>query len=276
MSDGLGIDPGSLPGVPSAQLDPNNYRPSTGGPASQRIGGSGSSGMASPDFVYWGDQEEAYYVRGTSKRIRKIPMLYPLNDSRYMLYTLAPAYQQMLEETMDNYYGAGRWDDSWKPKLWEKAINLSSNSYKYGGPDKAITPIDAFKLIAKQDSDGIKQSGAAGGAGGGGPTVSQTVQLTNPSNARALVDDALTKYLGRRATPNESEKFYQALNVQEMQNPYVTTGTRSGNASMSVTEGGFNPSTFAEDYARGQEGSAEFQAATTLLDAFIGSLKARV
>lgn len=276
MSNDKGIDPGSLPGIPSAQFDSQNYRPSMGGPAQQRIGGSGTTGLASPDLVYWGDQEEPYYVRGTSKRIRKVPYLIPLNDSRYMLDTLAPAYQKMLDDTLDKYYGKGVWDKSWRPKLWERAINISSNSYKYAGPGNAITPIDAFKLIAEQDSAGMKAAGGGAGGGGGGTTVSKTVQLTNPTNARSLVDDALTKYLGRRATPNESQKFYQALNAQERQNPYVTTTTRSGNASESLTEGGFNPSTFAEDYARGQEGSSEFQAATTLLDAFIGSLKARV
>jgi hypothetical protein len=40
-----------------------------------------------------------------------------------------------------------------------------------------------------------------------------------------------------------------------------------------VTTGGFNPSTFAEDYAQGMEGAAEFQAATTYLDAFINALR---
>jgi hypothetical protein len=40
----------------------------------------------------------------------------------------------------------------------------------------------------------------------------------------------------------------------------------------SQTRGGTDPYQFAEDYALAQEGSAEYQAATTYLDSFMSAL----
>ena len=280
MSSGFD-DPGRLPGIPSAQIDPFNLQNGSpqAGPASQRIGGSGIRGTAAPDLVYLGTREVVRYIRGTSKRVFTEPELVPLNDARYMLDTLAPDRKETIYGAMDAYYGKGRWDKTYIPKIWERAINVSANSVKYGRPGEELTPIDAFVLIAREDAAGMRASGQ-GGAGYGGTSVSSTVQLTNPQNARTLVNNALTQYLGRRASPKEATAFYKALNAQQEANPLVTTTTRGGSSaaavSRTVQEGGFDPSTFADDYARGMEGSAEFQAATTLLDTFIGSLKARV
>jgi hypothetical protein len=90
----------------------------------------------------------------------------------------------------------------------------------------------------------------------------------------------LGNFLGRAADPQEQKAFLKALNVQERQNPTVTRQTTvSGGGSSSSTSstiGGFNPSTFAKEYAAGQEGAGEFQAATSLLDTFISSLGAKV
>jgi len=104
------------------------------------------------------------------------------------------------------------------------------------------------------------------GGGGGGPT--QAVNLTDPGTAKQLMNQSLQQYLGRDATPDELEKFVTALNKAEMRNPQ--TSVRSG--STAVSAGGFNPATFAQDYAAGMEGAGEFQAVTSALDNFIGSL----
>jgi hypothetical protein len=107
---------------------------------------------------------------------------------------------------------------------------------------------------------------AARGGGRGGPT--QAVNLTDPGTAKQLMNQSLQQYLGRDATPDELEKFVTALNKAEMRNPQ--TSVRSG--STAVSAGGFNPATFAQDYAAGMEGAGEFQAVTSALDNFIGSL----
>lgn len=266
-----------------SNTNPNTYRnPTT--PAMSRLGLDRSiKGPATGNqrLVYMGEKEANVDVgvpkRGYQRRNRPVPVLVPVGDARYMMETLAPVYRQRLYDTATAYFGHSNWDYSWLDGVWERAINVSANSYAYAGKENAITPVDAFVLVADQmKAAGGGGAGGGGGGGGGGTSVRTQVQLTNPTNARSLVDNALDGYLGRKATQQEADAFYRALNVQEAKSPYVTTTSQSGSVSSSVTEGGFNPSTFAEDWARSQEGSSEYQAATTYLDAFIGALKARV
>jgi hypothetical protein len=96
--------------------------------------------------------------------------------------------------------------------------------------------------------------------------------LTDPGTAKILVDQALESYLGRKANEREMSAFTAALNNKQMQSPSTTdvVGTTA------VSSGGFNPSAFAEQFAQGQEGAGEYQAATTFLDTFVSSLKAQV
>lgn len=114
-------------------------------------------------------------------------------------------------------------------------------------------------------SRALEESGQGRG-GGGGPT--KAVNLTDPGSAKQLMNQALQQYLGRDATPRELRKFVDALNAAEMRNPQqqVVSG------STAVSMGGFNPATFAQDYAAGMEGAGEFQAVTAGLDNFINAL----
>ena len=189
------------------------------------------------------------------------------------------------------YFGHNRWEPSWQDNVWERAINISANSYYYGGEANAITPIEAFELVVADMASGSGGGRGGGGAGGGysGPvTTTQTstnVNLTDPGTARQLVNRTLAETLGRDATSQEQERFLEALNMQERRSPTVTrqtvTTTPRGVARTEVeqevmTQGGFNPAQFAEEFAESQEGAAEYQAATNLMDAFIGALRARV
>ena len=289
-----GITP--IAGIPSAKgLTMNTYVNPTS-PVAQKLGVNGASSaiIGSPSgrqrYVYMGNyttnewQGVPYKVGGAT---RQVTQLVPVADARYMMETLSPADRKKLNDTTTAYFGHNRWDPSWQDGVWERAINVSANSYAYGPQDKAITPIDAFQLVV-QDMAGSSGGGRGGAGGYKGPvTTTQTtksVNLTNPGEARGLVNKALGDYLGREATSQEQDAFLAALNMQEKRNPTITkqvsTTTPQGNnqtVSQNVqSQGGFNPSTFAQEYAQGQEGAAEFQAATNLLDTFIGSLKARV
>lgn len=112
---------------------------------------------------------------------------------------------------------------------------------------------------------GLQQAEQARG-GGGGPT--KAVNLTDPGTAKQLMNQSLQQYLGRDATPRELRKFVDALNAAEMGAPreQVVVGDTA------VTRGGFNPATFAQDYAAGMQGAGEFQAVTAGLDNFISAL----
>lgn len=210
-------------------------------------------------------------------------------------YSAFPSLSQRAKDhfygVMDKYYGKGRWDTSWVSGLWNKAVGAASYALTYEG--RRVSPLDIFEsVVSSETASGAGASGGGGGGGGagggGGPTTSisttTSVNLTDPSTARGLVNQALTQYLGREANAKEQEAFLRALNAQERMNPTVTrqrSVSQSSGSTVSQTQdvmsqGGFNPSTFAQEYAQGQEGAAEFQAATGLLDSFMSALKARV
>lgn len=244
----------------------------------------GASTAAANGPLYIKDANYAYM--GPGGKTGKQDVLVPVAQAGNSFFFLDKKAKSVLFSKMDAWYGEGRWDPSWIPKFYKRAADASA--YAYANMGAKLTPLDMFDSIL-QGQPGKTSAGSGGGGGGGGGIsesmqVATSVNLTDPSSARKLVDDALTNYLGRAATPDEQKAFQKALNMQERQSPTVTTQrsktTVSGGKGMTVssteTEGGFNPSTFAEEFARGQQGSGEYQAATTYLNTFIDSLKARV
>jgi hypothetical protein len=185
--------------------------------------------------------------------------------------------QQDFWELVDRWYEGQRdvVPQSWLPGVWHRAVTRSAMEYERG---VKMTPIDALEMEineyqAWQETNGRSSGGGGsygygygGGGGYGGGSVS-TVQLTNPTDARIILNQAMSQYMGRQATSKEIEQFVRALNAQEMANPI----TQAFEGDTTVQSGGFNPATFAEDYARAQEGSSEFQAAN-LLGSFMGML----
>lgn len=187
---------------------------------------------------------------------------------------------------LDSAYGKGAWNRGDLKDAWEMGVDISALSMT--NTDEAtryVTPLDGLLAkISEYGAMGLRPNGSAfkGGAGAGGvrSSVTKSVNLTDPASARALIDNSLTQYLGRAATSTEQQAFLKALNVQQQANPTITkqTSNTSGTSTSTTSEttGGFNPSTFAEEYARGQEGAGEFQAATSLLDTFINALGSKV
>lgn len=281
-----------LPSIPSAgRLSTQNYFPGTT-PAMQRLNVNApvvGPATGRERYVYMGevevDRPAGFPYKDPNKSVKtKVDQLVPIADARYMLYTMAPEARQRLYDTATAYFGSNNWDQSWLDGVWEKAINISANAYAYG--NQKVDPVTTFQMIV----DDMAKAGTPGGDGKytGPVTTRQTttsVNLTDPATARGLVKSALTNYLGRDANEMEQEAFLTALNAAERRSPTVTrsvsTTTPRGKAlteveSETISSGGFNPSTFAEEYAQGQEGAAEFQAATTLMDSFISALRARV
>lgn len=247
----------------------------------------GASTAAANGPVYIKDANYAYM--GPGGKTGKQDVLVPVAQAGNSFFFLDQAAKTTLFSKMDSWYGKGRWDPSWIPKFYKRAADASA--YAYANAGQKLTPLDMFDSILQgQPGKTSAGTGARGGGGGGGIGVTESMQvassvnLTDPSSARKLVDTALTNYLGRAATAQEQEVFQKALNMQERQSPTVTTqqsrtsagGGQSMTKSMTETQGGFNPSTFAEEFARGQQGSGEYQAATTYLNTFIDALKARV
>jgi hypothetical protein len=150
-----------------------------------------------------------------------------------------------------------------------------------------VTPQELMYQLAYQrgvlnDDGSFKPKKAAKDQYGTQTAVSKQVDLTDPDTARGVLDNALETYLGRKSGPQDQAAFLAALQQHERANPEISRTTQvtspgqtsGGNTTQtSLTKGGSDATQYAEDYARGQEGAAEFQAASTYLDEFMKALK---
>jgi hypothetical protein len=139
-----------------------------------------------------------------------------------------------------------------------------------------VTPLEYPEYMKQVFGPGAFGS-QGGGAGGPSTTVSESINLSNPSEARAFLDDALGRVLGRIPTALEYQNFTKALNAAETESPTVTSSTTSGKGSGSTrtkskTKGGVAPSQIAAEYARSQDMAAETLGGTLGFDAFIEAI----
>jgi len=144
---------------------------------------------------------------------------------------------------------------------WEKMVKQAAQYYAAGKTD--VTPMDIISLYAGRNI-------LTGETGAASPkkTIQKQVNLTNPDDARALLNGMLSNTLGRRATDEEIDGFMEGLHGTQRANPYVTTTTTdpAAGTSSSVTSGGVDPRGYAEQYAEGDEFGEEhatYQAAAT-------------
>jgi len=162
---------------------------------------------------------------------------------------------------MDKYYGQDKWDATKIPALWQQGVLGAATAYARG---EKITPWDALSGFI----DKALKSGTAPSSSGSGSTFRTDYNLSSESDARTLVDNALSQHLGRKATAKEQDVFYSALLKAEKANPSTMRQSKSG----STTTQGLNKEKFADEYAASQQGAGEYAAATTYLDTFLQSL----
>jgi hypothetical protein len=101
--------------------------------------------------------------------------------------------------------------------------------------------------VGRQQNARLAEAGLIKAAGG---DAGVRVNLTNPTDAKMLVDNALQQYLGRDATKEEQAVFYKSLQGQERSNPQVTTKTSSS--------GGVNTQEIAKEFAQSRPDYAEY------------------
>lgn len=162
-------------------------------------------------------------------------------------------------------------------KVWGDLATRSAKMYQRG---IKITP---WQLLSRYAG-----SGGGPGAVSGAPKIvtstSSSVDLTNPSQARALVDQVLTARLGRAATEAEKKEFLAALNAAEKKNPKTTTTTTTTSAtgesvsSSSTSKGGLDAAGFAGEWAltHNKDEAGSYQALATYMPAFYAALGAPV
>jgi hypothetical protein len=162
-----------------------------------------------------------------------------------------------------------------KTKLFDKVYLAAVD--KAALEQKSGKDVSVYDILDQWRKGGLPSNVSSDGSGGAYSSTNRVISLTDEGSARRLLNSALTGYLGRTATDDENKAFLKALNLQERENPSVTktTGYSSGRntTQQQMVTGGMDKNDFADRFAKSQQGYAEYQAATTYLDAFIGALK---
>lgn len=240
-------------------------------PMNDRLGIPRITQGAAEQGVYMGSKYG--YQAGAKQAVTVQDVFVPTEEAWGGYMALSPEMDDLMTRIMNVKAGSRPWNPEEKRKLWAEGVLASNFIVRQTG--QRVSPLEALRdyYLGGKDVPGLGRRGSsgAGGSGGGGGysgPVTQT-RLTDPTTAESLLDTSLKNYLGRAATSKEKSEFLRALNRYEAENPTVTTPMGQG---ASVTTGGAQPTVFAEQFAQAQEGAAEYQVATTYLDAFLGAL----
>lgn len=272
----------------------------------------GSGGVANPSsaspLVYWGTTPIEEY--STSQKVG-IALGVPIGPGVDKTFTSdeADGYflssvlsnPQLLNEYRKRFSDVG-FDVSDNQKLrkaWQTAVNWASDSYVKGG--RKITPWDAI------DELGASNGGASEANRFKTTTIENVndtnvkVDLSSAQTARAYLEAQMVNTVGRAPTNDEIANFREALNQMEQANAVVsrTTGTRtnarqgtestdasgtttnitggySSDNTSTVQTGGMQRDQYALDFARSADDYAEYQAATTYMDAMFQAIQSPV
>jgi hypothetical protein len=217
----------------------------------------------------------------------------PLFNNWYDKADVNSAWTALTPEDQNLYWAVAKSISSRKtgPGLFTDTVDQSAYQSTQG---LRVTPQQIMRQQALQfglideagmmNVDRVKALAAGGGGGGGGGAKygtttdrSTVVPDTDPDTAKTLVNQALSTYLGKEASPEQLQRFIANLQQHESANPSVTSRTTTtspgGSVSSQKSTGGINAQQYAADWARAQEGSAEYQAATTYMDAFMKAVQ---
>jgi hypothetical protein len=240
---------------------------------------------------YQTDQSGVFYPTATGtpyNRTRNVK--WP--DGQNLPEQTAKGYLYQLRQTNPDQYAAivnrmeqAGWDVSSAAKVqqnWENVVGKAADAFDSGY--QGLDPFVAIDLYS--DRSGIKA------AGEGGPSAQiQTVSsISSKSEARGVLIESYKNLLGRDPSDKEVNAFTTALNSLEQSRPKTTTtvssqaeqGVVSGGqevptaVSSSVTTGGFDKAQYAVDYAKSASDFAEYQAATTYMDALLSAIQSPV
>lgn len=171
-------------------------------------------------------------------------------------------------------------------KWWEQLVTDAAGVYN-NGSGKRLDPWATARLVAG-DADAIAARQAEGRAAmpftGTKSQTSTSVDLTDPTTAKALINDVLAQALGRAATPDELTAFTAVLNEAERKNPTQTvtsTTYQNGDAvsSSSTSSGGLTGAARQQllmDQAQESPDFGAYQAATTYYGALLQAIRSPV
>lgn len=286
------VDPGSFLGKSSAAAGFDPSQVTFGGnasasPTSSTILVNSGRQATSPTFVNppHGTGERVPTSTAPTSNVM-VPADAYLQQLDKFYYTIGykPAYDQVLIQLRNAGY-VDPWKQGQLPD-YGSVRNAYAQMLTEASYNPNLTPeqyLQAKASIGFAEKQAAKDAPPLTSTDTATSTTSQ-VDLTNRFDAHALLNSALSQYLGRRATDTELKNFRSLLASQEQANPNVSSSTRTttstavpnadGTASTSSTSssttggqtsGGVNQQQIAKEYAQSLPGYAETQANTTLM-----------
>lgn len=275
---GVGV-PNSSPDHLVNNLEFFGYQPTAGIPAVS---------AATDGLVYLGEEFSLRNIQtgeppGRTYTVSPTdPRMYVTKDAAYTAFWRLQPEQRREWDALVTAFDGEAPDEARSNAVWRTVAGYAAETYK-ADPNNPMSIMDIMRQQAINAQDDPRRGGGGGAYMGPVTTISKSVDynLTNPTEARAFLNDALGQYLGRRPTDDEYQNFQKALNIQERGAPTITeaetTVTPQGQArrtqeSESTRKGGFLPQQFAEEYALSQEGAGE-QGASLLLNDLLNVMR---
>jgi hypothetical protein len=200
----------------------------------------------------------------------------PVEQANNLVWQFTDREKKRFDDIIEKGYGRSPNSFEERKSWWERMVGYTGAYSSSTGQNKSV--FEVADIWANQS----KPVQTGGGRGGPSTTIysDENVNLTNPSTARSVLDNALGGYLGRTPTQKEYKYFIGALNMAEEDAPSVSDRVvrSSGGINQTVTSkgktsGGVSAQQFATEYAKSDEDYAETRLSTTGLQAFLGMLK---
>lgn len=166
---------------------------------------------------------------------------------------------------------------------WKEIVQDAANLYA-GGAGHKMDPWQTARFISGDEADRERRRKSFADEApftGTKTQVSSSVDLTDPTTAKAVINDVLSQMLGRAANPEELSQFTATLNAAERANPTKTTTTgtyQDGDllSSSSVSSGGVDRGQVIQDRAMNLPDYGAFQASTTYADALFRAIQSPI
>ena len=202
----------------------------------------------------------------------------PVDQANNLVWQFTDKQKKQFDDIIEKGYGRRPNSFEERKSWWERMVGYTGAYSSSTGQNKSV--FEVADIWANQS----KPVQTGGGGMGGGPSTTiyrdENVNLTNPSTARSVLDNALGGYLGRMPSQKEYKSFLNALTMAEEAAPSMSErvvrssgGTNQTVTSKGKTSGGVSAQQFATEYAKSDEDYAETRLSTTGLQAFLGMLK---
>lgn len=162
-------------------------------------------------------------------------------------------------------------------RVWGAAVDHAS---RFAAQGKEMDPRDVLDIMGNATQAEKDRQKARGYAGGTFTQKSTSIDLTDPTTAKAFITAAFQQSMGRDPQDAEIRSMMTALSAQEKANPKVTTTTTKYDDngapinSNSTSSGGLNAEAYVSAQASADPEAGAHQAASQLFPALMQALQA--